>query len=358
MSYKILIINPGSTSTKIGVFEDETQVMETTLRHSTEEIAQYASIIDQKDFRKDVILNALKEKDVDLSSIDVVVGRGGLLKPIPGGTYATSDALIEDLKIGKQGQHASNLGGILAKEIAAEIGSNIPSYIVDPVVVDELEPVARISGHPDIPRISIFHALNQKAVAKRYAKEVGKNYEDLNLIVVHMGGGVSVGAHKNGKVVDVANALDGDGPFSPERTGGLPSGALAKLCFSGKYTEAEVKKMISGNGGFNAYLGTNDMRDVMKSIADGDEKAKLVKDAFVLQVAKDMGSMACVLEGKVDQIIITGGIAYNKEITNELTAKAGFIAPVTVYPGEDELLALVQGGLRVLNGEEKAMQYN
>ena len=212
MSYKILIINPGSTSTKIGVFEDETQVMETTLRHSTEEIAQYASIIDQKDFRKDVILNALKEKDVDLSSIDVVVGRGGLLKPIPGGTYATSDALIEDLKIGKQGQHASNLGGILAKEIAAEIGSNIPSYIVDPVVVDELEPVARISGHPDIPRISIFHALNQKAVAKRYAKEVGKNYEDLNLIVVHMGGGVSVGAHKNGKVVDVANALDGDGP--------------------------------------------------------------------------------------------------------------------------------------------------
>lgn len=357
MSYKILIINPGSTSTKIGVFEDETQVMETTLRHSTEEIAQYASIIDQKDFRKDVILNALKEKDVDLSSIDVVVGRGGLLKPIPGGTYATSDALIEDLKIGKQGQHASNLGGILAKEIAAEIGSNIPSYIVDPVVVDELEPVARISGHPDIPRISIFHALNQKAVAKRYAKEVGKNYEDLNLIVVHMGGGVSVGAHKNGKVVDVANALDGDGPFSPERTGGLPSGALAKLCFSGKYTETEVKKMISGNGGFNAYLGTNDMRDVIKLAHEGNETAQLVKDAFHYQLCKEIGAMAVVLEGKVDQIILTGGIAYGQETVDAMTAKINWISGVTVYPGEDELLALAQGALRVMTGEEKALEY-
>ncbi len=357
MSYKILIINPGSTSTKLGVFEDETQAMETTLRHSTEEIAQYASIIDQKDFRKEVILNALKEKEVDLSSIDVVVGRGGLLKPIPGGTYATSDALIEDLKIGKQGQHASNLGGILAKEIAAEIGSNIPSYIVDPVVVDELAPVARISGHPAIPRISIFHALNQKAVAKRYAKEVGKNYEDLNLIVVHMGGGVSVGAHKNGKVIDVANALDGDGPFSPERTGGLPSGALAKLCFSGKYTEAEVKKMISGNGGFNAYLGTNDMRDVIKLAHEGNETAQLVEDAFHYQLCKEIGAMAVVLEGKVDQIILTGGIAYGQETVDAMTAKVNWISGVTVYPGEDELLALAQGALRVMTGEEKALEY-
>ena len=354
MSYKILIINPGSTSTKIGVYEDETQLMEETLRHSTEEIAQYATIYDQKDFRKEVILDVLKEKGVDLNDIDVVVGRGGLLKPIPGGTYETTPELLEDLKIGKQGQHASNLGGILAKEIASEI--NVPSYIVDPGVVDELQDVARLSGHPEMPRISIFHALNQKAVAKRYAKEVGKAYEDLNLIVVHMGGGVSVGAHKNGKVIDVANALDGDGPFSPERSGGLPSGALMKLCFSGKYTQAEVSKMINGNGGFNAYVGTNDMRDLVKMAKD-DEKAQLVMDAFHYQLAKEIGAMAVVLGGKIDQIILTGGIAYNA-ITQEYFKNAvSFLAPITIYPGEDELLALAQGALRVMSGEEKAMTY-
>lgn len=354
MSYKILIINPGSTSTKIGVYEDETQIMEETLRHSTEEIAQYATIYDQKDFRKNVIVDVLKEKGVDLSTIDVVVGRGGLLKPIPGGTYATTPELLEDLKIGKQGQHASNLGGILAHEIASEI--NVPSYIVDPVVVDELADVARLSGHPDLPRISIFHALNQKAVAKRYAKEIGKNYEDLNLIVVHMGGGVSVGAHKNGKVVDVANALDGDGPFSPERSGGLPSGALMKLCFSGKYTQAEVGKMINGNGGFNAYVGTNDMRDLVK-LAKDDPKAKLVMDAFHYQLSKEIGAMSVVLGGKVDQIILTGGIAYNPPTQEAMTNAVDWIAPVTIYPGEDELLALAQGALRVMNGEEEAMVY-
>lgn len=354
MAYKILIINPGSTSTKIGVYEDETQVMEETLRHSTEEIAQYATIYDQKDFRKDVIVSVLKEKGVDLNDIDVVVGRGGLLKPIPGGTYETTPELLEDLKIGKQGQHASNLGGILAKEIASEI--NVPSYIVDPVVVDELQDVARLSGHPELPRISIFHALNQKAVAKRYAKETGKAYEDLNLIVVHMGGGVSVGAHKNGKVIDVANALDGDGPFSPERAGGLPSGALMKLCFSGKYTQAEVGKMINGNGGFNAYVGTNDMRDLVK-LAETDENAKLVMDAFHYQLAKEIGAMAVVLGGKVDQIILTGGIAYNAITQEYFKETVSFLAPVTVYPGEDELLALAQGAIRVMSGEEEAMKY-
>ncbi len=357
MSYKLLIINPGSTSTKIGVFEDENQLMETTLRHSTEEISQYASIIDQKDFRKAVILDALNENNIELSSINVVVGRGGLLKPIPGGTYATSDALLEDLRIGKQGQHASNLGGILAKEIADEIGSDIPSFIVDPVVVDELQDVARLSGHPEVPRISIFHALNQKAVAKRFAKEAGKNYEDLSLIVVHMGGGVSVGAHKNGKVIDVANALDGDGPFSPERTGGLPSGGLVKLCFSGKYTEAEVKKMISGNGGFNAYLGTNDMRDVIKLAHEGNKDAIAARDAFHYQLCKEVGAMSVVLKGRVDQIILTGGIAYGQETVDTMTEQIGWIAPITVYPGEDELLALAQGGLRVMTGEEKALEY-
>ncbi len=355
MSMKSLIINPGSTSTKIGVFEDETLLFEETLRHSTEEIAQYASIVDQKDFRKDIILNLMKEKDFDMKSLNVIVGRGGMLKPIPGGTYAVTDDLLNDLKIGKQGQHASNLGGILAREIGDSIG--VPSYIVDPVVVDELMPMARYSGVPELPRTSIFHALNQKAIAKRYAKEKGVAYDSLNLIVVHMGGGVSVGAHEKGKVIDVFNALDGDGAFSPERAGAVPSGALIKMCFSGEYTEKEVYKKIVGNGGFNAYLNTNDMREVNKIVEEGNKEAEVIREAFILQVAKDIGSMACVLSGKVDQILITGGIAYNKYVTDRLTERAGFIAPVTVYPGEDELLALAQGALRVLNGEEKAMEY-
>lgn len=355
MGIKSLIINPGSTSTKIGVFEDETLLFEETLRHSTEEIAKYDSIVDQKDFRKDIIVNLLKEKDFDINSLNMIVGRGGMLKPIPGGTYEVSDDLLEDLKIGKQGQHASNLGGILAREIADSIG--VPSYIVDPVVVDELAPVSRYSGVPELPRISVFHALNQKAVAKRYAKEIGKPYNSLNLVVVHMGGGVSVGAHKEGQVIDVFNALDGDGAFSPERAGAVPSGALIKLCFSGKYTESEVYKKFVGNGGFNAYCGTNDMRDVAKMVDNGDEKAAEVREAFITQMAKDIGSMACVLNGKIDQIIVTGGIAYDKTVISGLKEKAGWIAPMTVYPGEDELLALVQGGLRVLNGEEKAMVY-
>ena len=355
MAIKSLIINPGSTSTKIGVFEDETLLFEETLRHSTEEIAQYASIVDQKDFRKQIILDLLKEKNFDIKSLQVIVGRGGMLKPIPVGTYAVSDALLEDLKIGKQGQHASNLGGILAREIGDSIG--VPSYIVDPVVVDELMPISRYSGVPELPRTSVFHALNQKAVAKRYAKEQGKAYDSLNLIVVHMGGGVSVGAHEKGRVIDVFNALDGDGAFSPERAGAVPSGALIKMCFSGQYTEKEVYKKIVGNGGFNAYVGTNDMRDVEKMVQGGDKKAAEVREAFIMQVSKNIGSMACVLKGKVDQIIITGGIAYDKVVVAGLTERAGFIAPITVYPGEDELLALAQGALRVMNGEEKAMEY-
>ena len=355
MAIKSLIINPGSTSTKIGVFEDETLLFEETLRHSTEEIAQYASIVDQKDFRKEVILAILKEKNFDMKSLNVVVGRGGMLKPIPGGTYAVTDALLEDLRVGVSGQHASNLGGILAREIGDDMG--IPSYIVDPVVVDELMPVSRVSGVPELPRKSIFHALNQKAVAKRYAKESGKNYEDLNLIVVHMGGGVSVGAHKNGKIVDVNNALDGEGAFSPERAGAVPAGDLVKMCFSGKYTEKEIYKKLVGNGGFNAYLGTNDARDVVKRSAEGDEQATLVFEAFIHQVAKDVGAMSTVLQGKVDAIILTGGIAYNEMVCTEIKKRCGWIAEFVIYPGEDELLALTQGALRVLKGEEKAMDY-
>lgn len=355
MSIKSLIINPGSTSTKIGAFEDETLLFDKTLRHPTEEIAKYASIIDQKDFRKKIILDTLREDDCDIHSFDVIVGRGGLLKPIEGGTYAVSDALLEDLKKGVQGQHASNLGGILAREIGDEIG--VPSYIVDPVVVDELTDQARLSGMPELPRRSIFHALNQKAVARRFAKEHGKRYEDLNLIVIHMGGGVSVGAHSHGKVVDVNNILDGEGCFSPERAGTVPVGDLIKMCFSGKYTEKEIYKKICGNGGFNGYLGTNDARVVEQMVKDGSAEAKLVQDAFYYQIAKDAGAMATVLEGKVDQIILTGGIAYNPYTREILEQKIGFIAPITVYPGEDELLALAQGALRVMKGEEAAKVY-
>ena len=355
MSIKTLVINPGSTSTKVGVFEDETLLFEETLRHPTEEIAKYASVIDQKDFRKEIILDFLKEKNCDPKSLDVIVGRGGLLKPIPGGTYAVSDALLADLEKGVQGQHASNLGGILAREIGDKLG--VPSYIVDPVVVDELTDKARLSGMPELPRRSIFHALNQKAVARRYAKEHGTRYEDLNLIVIHMGGGVSVGAHDHGKVVDVNNILDGEGCFSPERSGTVPVGDLVKMCFSGKYTQQEIYKKICGNGGFNAYLHTNDARVVEKLAKEGNAEAQLVQDAFYYQIAKDAGAMAAVLCGKVDQIILTGGIAYNPYTREILEKHLGFIAPITVYPGEDELLALCQGALRVVTGEEKAREY-
>jgi len=354
MAIKSLIINPGSTSTKIGVFEDEKLLFDETLRHTTEEIAQFDRIVSQKNFRKEVILNFLKENDIDVKSFDVIVGRGGLLKPIPSGTYAVTDKLLEDLKNAVGGEHASNLGGILAREIADEIG--VPSYIVDPVVVDEMGQLARLSGVPELPRVSIFHALNQKAVAKRYAKEVGKRYELLNLIVVHMGGGVSVGAHTGGKVVDVFNALSGDGAFSPERAGAVPPGALVDLCFSGKYSVKEIKKMLIGNGGFNAYLNTNDAREVyQRSLTD--EKAKVVLDAFIYQVSKDIGAQAAVLSGNVDQIILTGGIAYGEYVVEEIKKRVKFIAPVTVYPGEDELLALAEGALRVMKGDEEVKEY-
>ena len=299
MGYKLLVINPGSTSTKIGIFEDETLLFDETLRHPTEEIAKYNLIVDQMDFRKQLILDFLKEKDFDIHQLSAVIGRGGLLKPIPGGTYKVSDALLEDLRIGRQGQHASNLGGLLANEIAGPLG--IPAFIVDPVVVDELAPVAPLFRTSGASRISIFHALNQKAVAKRYAKEQGVPYDSLNLIVAHMGGGVSVGAHSGGRVVDVNNTLDGDGPFSPERTGSLPVGALVKLCFSGKYTQAEIAKMINGKGGLNAYLGTNDMREVTRmAFEEGNREAENVFHAFTYQVAKDIGAMAAVLCGKVE----------------------------------------------------------
>ncbi|EOT2959924.1 butyrate kinase [Clostridium perfringens] len=355
MAYKLLIINPGSTSTKIGVYEGEKEVLEETLRHSSEEILKYDTIFDQLDFRKEVILNVLKEKGIDINELDAVVGRGGMLKPIEGGTYEVNDAMVEDLKIGVQGPHASNLGGILSNEIAKEIGKR--AFIVDPVVVDEMEEVARLSGVPELPRKSKFHALNQKAVAKRYAKEHNTSYEDVNLIVVHMGGGVSVGAHRKGRVIDVNNALDGDGPFSPERAGGVPSGELLEMCFSGKYSKEEVYKKLVGKGGFVAYANTNDARDLIKLSQEGDEKGSLIFNAFIYQIAKEIGSMAVVLDGEVDAIVLTGGIAYSDYVTNAINKKVKWIAPMVVYGGEDELLALAQGAIRVLDGVEEAKIY-
>lgn len=355
MSYKLLIINPGSTSTKIGVYDGEVELFEETLRHSTEEIAKYATIYDQRNFRKEVILNVLKDKNFDIKTLDGVVGRGGMLKPIAGGTYAVTEELLEDLKVGVQGQHASNLGGIISNEIAKELG--LSAFIVDPVVVDELETIARFSGMPELPRKSKFHALNQKAVAKRYGKESELGYENLSLIVTHMGGGVSVGAHKNGKVIDVNNALDGDGAFSPERAGGVPAGDLVKMCFSGEYTQAEIYSKLVGKGGLNAYLNTNDMRDVLKLMEEGNKEAEVIFDAFIYQVAKDIGAMATVLEGKVDKIILTGGIAYSPVVVNAIEKRVNWISEIKIYPGEDELLALAQGAIRVLSGEEKALVY-
>lgn len=353
--FRMLVINPGSTSTKIAVFDDLNPVFVETLRHSSEELAPYNTIFEQYEFRKNVILNALKEKNVPIESLNAVVGRGGLLKPIEGGTYNVNEKMIEDLKIGVQGQHASNLGGVIAYEIAKSV--NIPAFIVDPVVVDEMDEIARISGMPEIQRKSIFHALNQKAVAKRYAKEHGKKYEELNLIVAHLGGGISVGAHRKGRVVDVNNALDGEGPFSPERTGSLPVGDLVKLCFSGKYTLDEIKKKITGKGGLMAYFGTNDARDVEKMMNEGNKEAELVYKAMAYQVAKEIGMCATVLKGEVDAIILTGGLAYGKTFVEWIKERISFIAPVVVYPGEDEMLALAEGALRVLRGEEIAKEY-
>jgi butyrate kinase len=353
---KQLIINPGSTSTKIAVFEDEDSIFEKTLRHSNEELVKYSNVADQFEFRRNLIIKALNENNIALNSLDAAVGRGGLLKPIEGGTYAVNDKLVEDLKTNTIGEHASNLGGLIARSIGDKAG--ISSYIVDPVVVDELEDVARISGHPDFERISIWHALNQKAVARRAAVEkFGKKYEDMNFVVAHLGGGISVGAHKKGRVVDVNNALNGDGAFSPERSGSLPAQQLIEGCFSGKYTEPELNKMISGNGGLNAYLGTNSAKEVSERAEAGDKRAKLIYSAMAYQVAKAIGEYAVVLDGDVDAILITGGIAYDKKFVQMIEKKVKFIADVIIYPGEDELLALAQGGLRAIRGEEPVKEY-
>ncbi|GFN36498.1 butyrate kinase [Tepidimicrobium xylanilyticum] len=353
--HRLLIINPGSTSTKIAVFYDEDIVLEKTLRHSVEELSKYENITDQIAFRKDIILKTLEENQILLESLSAVVGRGGLLKPIPGGTYKVNEKMLEDLRSRTYGEHASNLGGIIAYEIGKMI--DVEAFIVDPVVVDELQDIARISGLKEIERKSIFHALNQKAVARRHAKLQGKAYEDMNLIIAHLGGGVSVGAHERGRVIDVANALDGEGPFSPERSGGLPVGDLIKLCYSGKYTYEDMRSMIVGKGGMVSYLNTNNAMEVCERIKAGDDYAKSIYYAMAYQIAKEIGSCAAVLKGKVDGILLTGGIAHDKMFTGWIEERVSFISKVFIYPGEDELTALAEGGLRVLRGEEVAKEY-
>lgn len=354
MPFRILAINPGSTSTKIAVFEDENELFSKTLRHSSGELEQFATIASQFQYRKNIISGELKEAGFDLCSFQAVVGRGGLIKPIESGIYEVDGTLAHDLEHPVMGEHASNLGGLIARDLVKSM-NNAKAYIADPVVVDELEPVARISGHPAFKRVSIFHALNQKVIARTYARENGKRYEDLNLIIAHMGGGVSVGAHYRGRVVDVNNALDGDGPFSPERSGGLPAGALVEACFSGK-SSSEIQKMLKGNGGVVAYLNTNDIKKVVEESSEKPEYA-LILDAMCYQISKEIGAMATVLKGKVDAILLTGGIAYSNLVTANITGRVQFIAPVRIYPGENEMRALALNGLMVLRGEMTPKKY-
>ncbi|MFA1821593.1 butyrate kinase [Virgibacillus oceani] len=353
--YRNLVINPGSTSTKIGVFDNENCIFEKSIRHKLEDVKQFMHIIDQYEFRKNIILEQLDYEGINISKLDAVCGRGGLLQPIEGGTYEVNEAMLYDLRIGFNGEHASNLGGIIAQEIAS--GLNIPAYIVDPVVVDELSEFARYSGVPDIPRKSIFHALNQKAVARRAAEDLHVNYDQITLIVTHMGGGITVGAHNNGKVIDVNNGLHGDGPFSPERAGTVPAGDLVSLCFSGQYYRDEIMKKLVGQGGLMAYLKTNDAVEVESRIKTGDDSAKQAYEAMAYQIAKEIGSMSAVLGGKVDAIVLTGGLAYGKKFVEMITERVNWIADTLVYPGENELQALNEGVLRVLRKIEKPKIY-
>lgn len=355
MPRPVLVINPGSTSTKIAIFNGKERLFEYTVNHSAEELSPYPSIASQYGFRREAILKALSDKQFDLAALVAVIGRGGLLRPIPGGAYRVNAAMKLDLSMAKYGEHASNLGALIADDIASSLG--IPSFIVDPVVVDELSDLARISGHALFSRRSIFHALNQKAVARRFAREQGKSYEDMNIIVAHMGGGVSVGLHEKGRVVDVNQALNGEGPFSPERSGTLPAGDLVKLCFSGAYSEKEVLKMITGAGGLVSFLGTNDMRDAEKLHRQGDAKGRLYYEAFIYQVGKAIGALAAAACGKVDGIILTGGIAYGKEVVEGVRAMCGFIATVVAYPGEGEMEALADAGYGALDGSIPVREY-
>lgn len=356
MDRLILAINPGSTSTKIAVYKNVDRVFIKNIKHSSEELNEFENIADQFEYRRKIILQELSDAKIDINKLAVIMGRGGLVKPIPSGIYEMNAELVKDLKKGVLGEHASNLGGLIAKNIADQI-KGARSFIADPVVVDEFDDVARISGHPKFERISIFHALNQKAIARTYCQSHNVKYEDVNLVVAHMGGGISVGAHSKSRVIDVNQALDGDGPFSPERSGTLPVGQLAKLCFSGDYSLKDIKEMIKGKGGYVAYFGHNDAYKVEMEAKNGNEKAQLIQDALAYQVAKEIGAMASVLKGNVDAILLTGGIAYGKPIVDEISERVKYIAKVFVYPGEDEMKALAMNGLRVINDEADIKVY-
>ncbi len=353
---RILAINPGSTSTKIAVYQNMNPTFVKNITHSSEELAPFEHVADQFHFRKEIIYKELKEAEVQLDKIQAVVGRGGMLKPIASGVYLVNDAMKKDLHERPIKEHASNLGGLIADDIASAL-PNAKAYIADPVVVDEFEDIARVSGHPLFKRASIFHALNQKSIARQHAKSVMKSYNDLNLIVVHMGGGITVGAHRKGLVIDVNQGLDGEGPFSPERSGTLPTGDLIRFCFSGQYTEKEIIKMVVGNGGIVAHLGTNSAYEAEMDAQNGDEKAKFILEAMAYQVAKAIGSMVPVLKGDVDAILLTGGVAHSKWITNLIIERVYKFAPVYIYPGEDEMRALALNGLMVLKGEVEVKEY-
>ncbi|WP_139193059.1 butyrate kinase [Anaerobacillus alkalilacustris] len=353
--YRILAINPGSTSTKIAVYTNDCCIFEKNIRHDTALLRSFNKAIDQFLFRKEIILETIEKEKLDLSQLNAVIGRGGLLRPIESGTYEVNEEMLKDLRLGYSGEHASNLGGILAYEIASLF--NIPSYIVDPVVVDEMDSIAKVSGFSLFERKSIFHALNQKAVAKRISKDLSKDYKDLNLIVAHMGGGITVGVHKGGRVIDVNNGLNGEGPFSPERSGTIPAGELVSLCFSGQYTVNEIMKKIVGQGGLVGYLGTNDATQVESMIQAGNKRAKLVFEAMSYQVAKEIGAASAVLKGEVDYIVLTGGLAFSRKFVKDISNRVSWIANVIVQPGENEMQALVEGGLRILRGEELVKVY-
>ena len=347
----ILSINPGSTSTKLALFRDMEETASKSFSHSAEELAGYKKIFDQKDFRTGIVRNFLEENGMKPADLDAVVGRGGLLTPMKSGTYKVTPEMLEYLKDAPM-EHASNIGSAIAAAIAED--GNIPAFIVDPVVVDELEDVARITGVAEISRKSIFHALNHKAIAREAATKLGKKYEDCNMIIAHLGGGISVGAHNKGLVVDVNNALNGDGPITPERAGSLPAWSVIEMALSGEYTTAELKKKLTGRGGVVSHLNLNDMRDVEKKSEEGDEKATMMINAMAYTIAKEIGSMAAVLKGKVDAVVLTGGIAYSKLITGLIRERVEFIGEFMLFPGEDEMAALAKGAYRVLKGEEEA----
>lgn len=350
----VLVLNPGSTSTKVAIFKGFEQMVKKDLMHATDVLDQFTKITDQYAYRKDMILEWVVEEGYEPEQLKAVVGRGGLLKPMPSGTYKVTETMMEDLRIGVQGEHASNLGGLIARAIADSQG--IEAYIVDPVAVDEFEPVARISGMPEIKRKSLLHALNIRAISHRVAKEMGKEFKDLNLVVAHLGGGISIVPVRKGKMIDANNANE-MGPFSPERAGGLPVGDIAKMCFSGQYTMDTLKPKLRGKGGLVAYLGTNDAREVLKRIEAGDEQAKLVFDAMAYQIAKEIGAMATVLKGDIDAIVLTGGVAYSQYLQDYVKEMVGFIAPVIVKPGEDEMTALNEGFQRADAGIDTVKIY-